>query len=262
MEATVSDITRKQQHELLLFVRAPAPAEARGDPCRLRLLPLYGRHRGRRPGRQAESGPAAPLAHGAPEVAARGLLVSPPQPAQHRARRFNIPFGHFFELIQGMEMDLTKNRYETFEELERYCYLVASSVGLMCRQIFGYRNESTREYAINLGIALQLTNILRDVKDDAERGRIYLPREDLARFGYTEDDILHQRYSPAFVELMRFECDRARATSTRPGDALRTRTSASSSPRASCGRSTRIPCSASNPPDTTSSSGGSPSPGS
>ena len=137
------------------------------------------------------------------------------------ARRFNIPFGHFFELLQGMEMDLTKKRYETFGELERYCYLVASTVGLMCRQIFGYRNESTREYAINLGIALQLTNILRDVKDDAERGRIYLPREDMARFGYTEDDLLHQRYSPAFVELMRFECDRARGYFDAARDSLR-----------------------------------------
>jgi len=126
------------------------------------------------------------------------------------AHRFNIPVEHFHELIRGVEMDLWKTRYESFEELREYCYLVASSVGLMCRRIFGYRNESTREYAINLGIALQLTNILRDVKDDARRGRIYLPREDLRRFGVTEEDILSSRYSTAFQELMRFECDRAR----------------------------------------------------
>ncbi|MEK9136972.1 MAG: presqualene diphosphate synthase HpnD, partial [Bacteroidota bacterium] len=126
------------------------------------------------------------------------------------ARKFNIPVDHFYDLIRGMEMDLGKTRYETFEELREYCYLVASSVGLMCRQIFGFKNDSTREYAINLGIALQLTNILRDVKDDAKRGRIYIPQEDLRRFGYTEEDLLAGRHTPAFVNLMRFECDRAR----------------------------------------------------
>jgi len=125
------------------------------------------------------------------------------------ARKFNIPVDHFYDLIRGMEMDLSKTRYETFEELHRYCYLVASSVGLMCRQIFGYRNDSTRDYAVNLGVALQLTNILRDIKEDAKRGRIYLPGEDLRRFGYTEEDLLACRYTPEFVNLMRFECDRA-----------------------------------------------------
>lgn len=125
------------------------------------------------------------------------------------ARRFNIPVHHFYDLIRGMEMDLVKRRYQTFDELKEYCYLVASSVGLMCRKIFGYRNESTRDYAINLGIALQLTNILRDIKDDAKRGRIYIPLEDMERFGYTEDDLLSCRYTPAFVNLMRFECARA-----------------------------------------------------
>lgn len=124
------------------------------------------------------------------------------------ARRFDIPVHHFYDLIRGMEMDLAKTRYQTFDELKEYCYLVASSVGLMCRKIFGYRNESTRDYAINLGIALQLTNILRDIKDDAKRGRIYIPLEDMNRFGYTEDDLLNFRYTPAFVNLMRFECAR------------------------------------------------------
>jgi len=126
------------------------------------------------------------------------------------ARRFNIPVEHFYELFRGMEMDLAKNRYATFDELREYCYLVASTVGLMCRSIFGYRHESTRDYAINLGIALQLTNILRDIKDDAKRGRIYIPLEDMRRFGYAEEDLLSFRYTPAFVDLMRFECDRAR----------------------------------------------------
>ena len=138
----------------------------------------------------------------------------------HTARRFNIPVDHFYELIRGVEMDLTRTRYETFGELQEYCMLVASSVGLMCRQIFGYRNESTRDYAVNLGIALQLTNILRDVKDDAGRGRIYLPLEDLRRFGCTEEDILDGRFTPAFRELMRFEVERARTYFRRAQEAL------------------------------------------
>jgi phytoene synthase len=137
------------------------------------------------------------------------------------ARKFNIPVDHFYELIRGMEMDLVRTRYESFDDLREYCYLVASSVGLMCRQIFGYKNDSTREYAINLGIALQLTNILRDIKEDAKRGRIYLPLEDLRRFGCTEEDILEYRYTPEFVELMKFECDRASSYFDMARDALR-----------------------------------------
>jgi phytoene synthase len=137
------------------------------------------------------------------------------------AKRFKIPVEHFYELFQGMEMDLTKDRYATFDELYRYCYLVASTVGLMCRKIFGYRNESTRDYAVNLGIALQLTNILRDIKDDAKRGRIYLPLEDLERYGYTERDLFAFRYTPQFRELMEFECKRARGYFERAQMALR-----------------------------------------
>jgi phytoene synthase len=137
------------------------------------------------------------------------------------AQRFNIPVEHFYDLIRGMEMDLTKKRYQTFDELREYCELVASSVGLMCRQIFGYKNESTRDYAVNLGIALQLTNILRDIKEDARKGRIYLPQEDFRRFGYSEDDLLHFRYTPEFINLMRFECDRAIRYFDLARDALR-----------------------------------------
>ncbi len=137
------------------------------------------------------------------------------------ARRFNIPVNHFYELIKGMEMDIAKTRYGTFDELREYCYLVASSVGLMCRHIFGFRNESTRAYAINLGIALQLTNIIRDVKDDARKGRIYIPQEDLDRFGYTEEDLLASRYTPAFVSLMQFQCDRARSYFDAARDSLK-----------------------------------------
>jgi len=123
--------------------------------------------------------------------------------------RFKIPIEHFYELIKGMEMDLTKKRYETFEELQQYCYRAASTVGLICTEVFGYKNEQTRQYAINLGIALQLTNILRDIKTDARRGRIYLPQEDLRKFGYTEDDLLRNTYDERFRSLMKFECDRA-----------------------------------------------------
>jgi phytoene synthase len=123
--------------------------------------------------------------------------------------RFNIPVEHFYDLIKGMEMDLTKKRYETFGELEQYCYRAASTVGLICAEVFGYKNEETRQYAINLGIALQLTNILRDIKSDGKRGRIYLPQEDLRTFGYSEGELLQNVYDQRFVELMKFECDRA-----------------------------------------------------
>ena len=124
-------------------------------------------------------------------------------------RRFHIPIEHFYELIKGMEMDLLYKRYNTFSELEQYCYRAASTVGLICAEVFGYTNEKTKQYAINLGIALQLTNILRDIKSDAKRGRIYLPLEDLRRFDYTEAELLNFSYNEKFIELMRFECDRA-----------------------------------------------------
>jgi phytoene synthase len=126
------------------------------------------------------------------------------------AHKFKIPVEHFFELIKGMEMDLGRNRYETFDELRLYCYRVGSTVGLMCTEIFGYKNENSKLYAENLGIALQLTNILRDIKTDAKKGRIYLPREDLQRFGYSEEYLFAHRYTPDFVRLMEFECARAR----------------------------------------------------
>jgi len=123
--------------------------------------------------------------------------------------RFHIPIEHFYELIKGMEMDLMNKRYGTFLELEQYCYRVASTVGLICAEVFGYTNEKTKQYALNLGIALQLTNILRDIRTDAKHGRIYLPLEDLKRFGYSEQDLLSFTYNENFVELMKYECDRA-----------------------------------------------------
>jgi 15-cis-phytoene synthase len=124
--------------------------------------------------------------------------------------RFRIPKQYFLTLLDGMEMDLVRNRYQTFDELREYCYSVASVVGLICIEIFGYQYEETKEYAVNLGIALQLTNILRDIKSDAARGRIYLPLEDLRAFGYTEEDLLANRYNLPFIELMRYETRRAR----------------------------------------------------
>ena len=127
------------------------------------------------------------------------------------ARHFNIPREYFEEIIAGVEMDLTRKRYATFEELRLYCYRVASAVGLICIEIFGYTNPAARVYAENLGIAFQLTNILRDVKEDAGRKRIYLPLEDLARFDVTEAEILDSVYSPGFVRLMEFEAARAQA---------------------------------------------------
>ncbi|MBT8377900.1 MAG: presqualene diphosphate synthase HpnD [Ignavibacteria bacterium] len=125
-------------------------------------------------------------------------------------QKFNIPLEPFFELLVGMEMDLQKNRYLTFEDLQLYCYRVASTVGLMCIEIFGYKHASTRDFAVNLGIALQLTNILRDVKKDAENGRIYLPQEDLQKFGYNEKDLLSNTYNENFQNMMKFEVQRAK----------------------------------------------------
>ncbi len=125
-------------------------------------------------------------------------------------QKFNIPLEPFFELLKGMEMDLQKNRYLTFDDLQLYCYRVASTVGLMCVEIFGYKHASTRDFAVNLGIALQLTNILRDIKKDAENGRIYLPQEDLKKFNYNENDILNQTYNSNFTKMMKYESDRAK----------------------------------------------------
>lgn len=125
------------------------------------------------------------------------------------AKKFNIPVQHFYELIRGVEMDLNKNRYETFEELRKYCYHVASSVGLMSIKIFGAGNDRASKYAENLGIALQLTNILRDIKTDAKYNRIYIPKEDMNRFEYSENDLFNSTYNSNFIKLMEFETNRA-----------------------------------------------------
>jgi len=131
-------------------------------------------------------------------------------PLYYVIRRFSIPKQYFLTLINGCRRDLYQFRYKTFNELKDYCYSVASIVGLTVIEIFGYKYEETRNYAINLGYALQLTNILRDIKKDKNRGYIYIPLEDLNRFDYSEQDLLNEVYNDNFVELMRFEVQRAK----------------------------------------------------
>ena len=125
-------------------------------------------------------------------------------------REFKIPRQPFEDLILGLEMDLRGAVYETFDDLSLYCYRVASTIGLIAIEVFGYTNPRTRDYAVSLGIAMQLVNILRDIQSDARRGRIYLPREDLARFGVLPSELLSGVCREPFIELMQFECDRAR----------------------------------------------------
>jgi phytoene synthase len=130
---------------------------------------------------------------------------------QAAVRAYPIPRAALEAIIDGCEMDLTRVRYETFEELEPYCYRVASAVGLCCIEIFGARDPRAREYAVHLGKALQLTNIMRDVGADARIGRVYLPQRELKDFGVTEDDLVAGRAGEAFVRLMTHQAARARA---------------------------------------------------
>ena len=115
----------------------------------------------------------------------------------------------FEEIIDGVEMDLGSVHYQTFGDLRLYCYRVASAVGLVSIEIFGYRNAACRDYAVQLGLALQMTNIIRDVGKDLKSGRIYLPQEDLARFDYPESDLRARKHNDAFIRLMNFESERA-----------------------------------------------------
>jgi 15-cis-phytoene synthase len=124
--------------------------------------------------------------------------------------QYRLPFEYFDELIKGVEMDLDIKRYETYEQLEVYCYRVASVVGLLSIEIFGYQNPACKEYAVYLGKALQFTNILRDVRTDAERGRIYIPLGELARFKVFEREISNLEYSARFCELASSMAERAR----------------------------------------------------
>ena len=124
--------------------------------------------------------------------------------------KYSLSIEMLEEIIAGVEMDLSISRYATFKELRVYCYRVASVVGLISIEIFGYHNPNCKEYALQLGLALQMTNIIRDVGKDLRNGRIYLPQEDLARFNYSETDLQGRQYNEQFVRLMQFEAGRAR----------------------------------------------------
>jgi len=140
-----------------------------------------------------------------------GIPADPVTIALHdAAMRYHIPAAYFEELLEGMAMDMQVSRYRTFEELRNYCYRAASVIGLICIEIFGYKQPQARTFAVDLGLALQLTNILRDIKEDAGRGRIYLPQQELHDFGVSEVDILEGRLTDQFRALMRYEARRAR----------------------------------------------------
>ncbi|MEA3188910.1 MAG: 15-cis-phytoene synthase [Chthoniobacter sp.] len=124
--------------------------------------------------------------------------------------KYKIPRLHFHEILAGVAMDIMPGRFGNFDELGQYCYRVASVVGLVSIEIFGYRNPACKDYAIDLGIALQLTNIIRDVGEDfANDRRIYLPREDMEKFGYTPEDLTERCEDDRFLALMQFEAERA-----------------------------------------------------
>ena len=141
--------------------------------------------------------------------------AQPSNPVSEKLReavgRFPIRREDMEAVIDGCAMDIEKSRYASWEELRVYCYRVASAVGLMCIEIFGYSSPRAREYAIDLGIALQLTNILRDVSEDARRGRIYLPADELRAYGVSDEELTAGVRSQAFVRLMRMNAARARA---------------------------------------------------
>lgn len=139
------------------------------------------------------------------------LRTNPILPAfRDTLQKFSIPEQYFHWIIDGTEMDLDVFQYETFDDLYKYCFHVASAVGLVCLQIFGFQEERAKKYAEQCGIAFQLTNILRDVREDAERGRIYIPMEDLKKFNYTAEELRRGVLDERFQKLMRFEAERAR----------------------------------------------------
>lgn len=131
------------------------------------------------------------------------------QALQPVVKTFGLQEAHFVEIIDGMQMDTQYNRYADFEQLALYCYRVASVVGLLSAQIFGYKDQATLEYAHDLGMAFQLTNIIRDVGEDARRGRIYIPLDELERAGVTEEQLLHSQASPQIQALLLKQIERA-----------------------------------------------------
>ena len=128
----------------------------------------------------------------------------------HAIEAFDIPEEYFQEVISGVEMDLTTSTYQDFAELRTYCYRVASVVGLICIQIFGFSHPKAKEYAIDLGLAMQLTNILRDLKEDMDRGRVYLPTNEIRDFDYSARELMDEVVNQPFQRLMRFQVQRAR----------------------------------------------------
>ncbi len=147
------------------------------------------------------------------EELARVYAGNPQHPIGQALRpateRFNLPHELLSEIIDGMEMDLTQSRYLDFTALSLYCYRVASVVGLLAAEIFGYQDRHTQKYAHDLGMAFQLTNIIRDVGEDARRGRVYLPLDEMKRFGVTVDDLFEARQTDDFRKLMEFQIERA-----------------------------------------------------
>jgi phytoene synthase len=156
-----------------------------------------------------------------------GLYLGNPQHPVTKAlveaiNTYHLDQEHFIEIIDGMEMDLDQNRYADFKQLQLYCYRVASVVGLLSVQIFGFTNRKTLKYAHDLGMAFQLTNIIRDVGEDARRNRIYLPMDELAKFGVKESDILHGHLSENLQKLLDFQIERAESFYDRALKALPT----------------------------------------
>ena len=125
--------------------------------------------------------------------------------------QYDIPARYFYEILEGVESDLVKTRFANFEELRGYCYKVASAVGLICIEVFGYEDPRAKGYAVDMGVALQLTNILRDLREDAERDRVYIPQDELAEFDYTEDDLKKGVIDDRFRSLMTYQSERARS---------------------------------------------------
>jgi phytoene synthase len=136
-------------------------------------------------------------------------------------KKYSLKVLHFEDILNGVEMDLRQVRFPTFAELSEYCYRVASAVGLISIEIFGYKNARCRDYAYYLGLALQLTNIIRDVGSDlANGGRIYLPLDEMAKFNYSEEELVQRKYDDRFVALMKFQAERAHAYFQRATESL------------------------------------------
>ena len=145
------------------------------------------------------------LSYGDKEVKDKLLLAF-----RHTVKDYKIPHEYFKELLEGMYMDLDKDRYDNFTELYYYCYKVAGVVGLIMLKIFGYDKADAEKHAVNLGIAMQLTNILRDIKEDLKRGRIYLPRDEMKKFGITEQYLSNEVTNHSFESFLKFQIERAR----------------------------------------------------